>query len=80
MVKQPAAVGISRGVLPEGTTAVPDIVFTTRLTEADWDDTLRGWRCPPMAVPGAVVDAVYIDGSRTDSGRYEVLKEQAVIR
>ena len=56
------------------------IVFTTRLSEADWDDALRGWRCPPLAVPGAVVEALYIDGNRVDSARYEVLREQAVIR
>jgi hypothetical protein len=59
---------------------VPGIVFTTRLTEADWDDTLRGWRCPPLAVPGAIVEALYIEGNRIDTARYEVLSEQAVIR
>ncbi len=46
---------------------MPNIVFTTRLTEADWDDTLRGWRCPPLAVPGAVVEALYVEGNRIDA-------------
>ena len=59
---------------------VPNIVFTTRLTEADWDDTLRGWRCPPLAVPGAIVEALYVEGNRTNSARYEVLQEQSLIR
>ena len=59
---------------------MPNIVFTTRLTEADWDDTLRGWRCPPLAVPGAVVEALYVEGNRVDSAKFEVLKEHAVIR
>jgi hypothetical protein len=59
---------------------VPNIIFTTRLTEADWDDTLRGWRCPPLAVPGAMVEALYVEGNRIDSARYEVLKEQSLIR
>ena len=57
-----------------------DIAFTTRLTELDWDETLRGWRCPPLAVPGAVVEAIYIEGNRIDSSRYEVLQQHAVVR
>jgi hypothetical protein len=56
------------------------IVFTTRLTEADWDDTLRGWRCPPLGVPGAVVEALYVDGDRVDSVKYEVLTQNTLIR
>jgi hypothetical protein len=59
---------------------MPDIVFTTRLTEADWDETMRGWRCPVLSVPGAVVDAFYLDGNRVDSAHYEVLSGQAFIR
>jgi hypothetical protein len=59
---------------------MPDIVFTTRLTEADWDDTIRGWRCPVLGVPGAVVDALYLEGGRVDPARYEVLAGQAFIR
>jgi len=59
---------------------VPKIVFMARLTEADWDDTLRAWRCPPLAIPGAIVEALYVEGNRIDSARYEVLKEQALIR
>ena len=59
---------------------MPSIIFTARLTEADWDDTLRAWRCPPLAVPGAIVEVLYIEGSRIDTARYEVLSAQAVIR
>ena len=57
-----------------------DIVFTTRLTEADWDETFGGWRCPPLAVPGAVVEAIYVEGTRIDTKRYEVLPQFAIIR
>jgi hypothetical protein len=57
-----------------------DIVFTTRLTEADWDDNLRGWRCPPLAIPGATVEAVYVEGERIDTARYEALAQNGVIR
>jgi hypothetical protein len=60
--------------------AVADIAFTTRLTEADWDETLRGWRCPPLAVPGAVIEALYVDGDRVDTAKYEVLAQHALIR
>jgi hypothetical protein len=59
---------------------VADIVFTTRLTDADWDDALRGWRCSPLAVPGAVVDELFIDGNRIDAAKYEVLPQHAVVR
>jgi hypothetical protein len=59
---------------------MPEIAFANRLTEADWDETLRGWRCPALAVPGAVVDALFVDGNRTDSARYEVLPEHSIIR
>jgi hypothetical protein len=59
---------------------VADIVFTTRLTEADWDDVLRGWRCPPLAVPGAVIETLYVDGNRIDTKQYEVLSQHSLIR
>jgi hypothetical protein len=59
---------------------VADIVFTTRLTEADWDDALHGWRCSPLAVPGAVVDELFIDGNRIDAAKYEVLPQHAIVR
>jgi hypothetical protein len=59
---------------------VADIVFTIRLTEADWDDALRGWRCSPLAVPGAVVEELFIDGNRIDAAKYEVLPQHAIVR
>jgi hypothetical protein len=59
---------------------MPEIAFANRLTEADWDEKLRGWRCPALAVPGAVVDALFVDGNRTDSAKYEVLPEHTIIR
>ena len=31
-------------------------------------------------LPGAIVEALYVEGNRIDSARYEVLKEQALIR
>jgi hypothetical protein len=59
---------------------MPETVFTTRLTEADWDEALRGWRCPALSVPGAIVEALYVDGTRVDSATYEVLTPNRIIR
>jgi hypothetical protein len=49
-----------------------EIVFTARLTEDDWDEAMRGWRCQVLLVPGAIVEAIYVEGDRIDSARYEV--------
>jgi hypothetical protein len=57
-----------------------EIAFTTRLTKEDWDEAMRGWRCQVLKVPGAIVEAIYVDGSRTDSALYEVLPQHAFIR
>jgi hypothetical protein len=59
---------------------LPAVCCRTRLTEADWDDALRGWRCPASAVPGAVVEALYVDGNRVDAAKFEVLPAHGVIR
>ena len=57
-----------------------EIVFTTRLTVEDWDEAMHGWRCHVLNVPGAIVEAVYVEGSRVDSARYEVLTQHTFIR
>ena len=57
-----------------------EIVFTTRLTVEDWDEAMHGWRCQVLNVPGAIVEAVYVEGSRVDSARYEVLTQHTFIR
>ena len=57
-----------------------EIVFTARLTEDDWDEAMRGWRCQVLLVPGAIVEAIYVEGDRIDSARYEVLTQHAFIR
>lgn len=56
------------------------IVFTTRLTAEDWDEAMHGWRCQVLNVPGAIIEAVYVDGNRIDTARYEVLAEHTFIR
>lgn len=59
---------------------MPEIVFSIRLTSDDWDEVMHGWRCPALNVPGAVVEAIYVEGSRVDTARYEVLTQNTLIR
>jgi hypothetical protein len=57
-----------------------NIAFNVRLGEADWDDTMSGWRCPALNVPGAKVEDVYVEGARVDRAKYEVLESLGIIR
>jgi hypothetical protein len=59
---------------------MPEIVVTIRLTNEDWDDAMRGWRCPVLSIPGALVEAVYVEGNRVDTGPYEVLIPNTFVR
>jgi hypothetical protein len=55
------------------------IVFASRLTDADWDDITRGWRCPALNIPGAIVKDIVVDGNREDKDHYTILTDQAFI-
>jgi hypothetical protein len=57
-----------------------DIAFNIRLAEADWEDTMSGWRCSALNVPGAEVEDVYVEGARVDRAKYEVLPSHSIIR
>lgn len=57
-----------------------EIAFKTRLTEADWAAALRGWRCSALAIPGAVVEALYVEGERVDKTKLETLSQHRMIR
>ena len=59
---------------------MPEVVFAIRLTNEDWDEVMHGWRCPVLSVPGAIVEAVYVEGNRIDSARYEVLAQNTFLR
>lgn len=65
---------------PLGINGMPEVVFAIRLTNEDWDEVMRGWRCPVLSVPGAIVEAVYVEGNRIDSARYEVLQQNTFLR
>lgn len=54
--------------------------FTTTLTERDWDNELRGWRCPALKIPGAQVECVFASGDRVDKSWYEVSYELDIVR
>ena len=68
-----------RNVLADGS-LMSDIAFSVRLAAADWDDTMSGWRCPALSVPGAKVEDMYVEGTRVDRAKYEVLQNYAIIR
>jgi hypothetical protein len=57
-----------------------EITFTTRLSDGDWDEEMRGWRCPVLNVPGSVVEDLYVDGTRVDKAKYEILHSYSMIR
>ncbi len=60
---------------------MPDpITFMTRLTDAEWDPVVGGWTCPVLQIPGAVVEGIYVEGSQIDSGKFQVLQGQHIIR
>src|SRR5712692_6122526 len=56
------------------------IVFSTTVLQVDWDAVFGGWRCSAIRIPGAQVNAIFVDGKRQDSALYEVMYELAMIR
>jgi hypothetical protein len=67
-------------LIVNGQLAMSDIAFNIRLAEADWEDSMSGWRCPALNVPGAEVEDVYVEGARADRAKYEVLPNHSIIR
>jgi hypothetical protein len=55
-------------------------VFTVTVSTRDWDDVLAGWRCPALDIPGAEIDALFVNGSKMDDGWYERLNGQPFVR
>jgi hypothetical protein len=54
--------------------------FTITLTKKDWDENLGAWRCPPLGIPGAIVDAVFSQGVKLDDSWYVPLPNIAALR
>jgi hypothetical protein len=50
-----------------------DLGFTVRLNKSDWDADRRTWNCPALAIPGAYVQDIFVEGDRVDKAVYEVL-------
>ncbi|MGY4325702.1 hypothetical protein ACVWWG_000116 [Bradyrhizobium sp. LB7.2] len=61
-------------------TDASDIVFTVRLSKADWTSDIKAWRCPALAIPKSKVSALYDGGNRVDEDNYEVDAEMRVLR
>jgi hypothetical protein len=56
------------------------ISFTVRLNEEDWEISRKAWRCPPLAIPSASIQDVFVGGDRVDKANYQVLKGPWAIR
>jgi hypothetical protein len=55
-----------------------EIVFTLRLTEADWDSGVRAWRCAAFDIPSSFVkEAFDPDGQRIAPSMFKVEKGPA---
>ena len=64
----------------KGAMADDPITFITKLTEAEWDEIIGGWRCPALQIPGSIVERMYVEGRQIDSGEFQVLQSQHIIR
>jgi len=56
------------------------ISFPLTLTKQDWDKNLRGWRCPVLNTPGAIITSLFILGDRIENTKYEILYDLSFIR
>jgi len=54
--------------------------FTVTLGEDDWDPLKGGWRCPALQIPESEVSGIYVNGSLSDSKKYEINKDLHLIR
>lgn len=54
--------------------------FIITLTNQEWDETLGGWRCSAIRIPGAKIESIYADRRRIDPALYEVLINHQMIR
>lgn len=55
-----------------------DIVFTLRLTEADWDAGVRAWRCAVFDLPTSFIKEAYApDGQRISPNNFKIDKGPA---
>ncbi|MGU3539681.1 hypothetical protein [Methylobacterium sp. A54F] len=56
------------------------VSFFVKLTDNEFDSTIRSWRCPALDLPGSIVQDVYSRGSRIDKEKYRVIENQSYIR
>ena len=58
-----------------------NITFTISLyTSEDWEKNMGGWRCSALNIPGAMIDAIFVNGQKIDDSKYQVLKKYSIIR
>ncbi|TXM73730.1 hypothetical protein FV218_10980 [Methylobacterium sp. WL69] len=56
------------------------VSFFVRLTDNEFEPTIRSWRCPALDLPGSTVQDVYSRGSRIDKEKYRIIENQSYIR
>lgn len=57
-----------------------NIGFRITLTKNDWEESIGGWRCPPLEIPGANVAAVFWLGKEVSKDWYEVRPDISAVR
>lgn len=60
--------------------AKESVVFTVALADRDWEQSMSGWRCAALGIPGATIDALYIKGLQADTGKYKADAELRIVR
>ena len=55
-------------------------VIAIQLSNRDWDPAVSGWQCAALAIPGAHVERLDVDGHGADTAKYKVSEELRVIR
>jgi hypothetical protein len=56
------------------------ISFTISVNNEDWDKNFGGWRCPSLKIPGASIDAIFVNGVKVDEAKYQILINHFIIR
>lgn len=46
--------------------------YTARLTQADYEESVGGWRCPVLMLPGVKVRALYVNSRQVDESSYAI--------
>lgn len=57
-----------------------NIIFTTKVSEQDWDKGLRAWHCSALKIPGAVLESILVSGKNVSTSSYQIDYNQNLVR